>query len=124
MRRVDKKPLKAIDCRGGLGAVLHAALKVGTSILFLSDPMPNVDRKPPKDGLSPVAFYLYVEDCDGAYAHAVEQGLKEVSKPEDMFWGDRTAVAQDEFGYNWTFATHIRDVSPEELEKMIQEMAG
>lgn len=107
----------------GSGKVMHAALRVGTSVLFLQDEIEQFPRKAPK-GSSPAAFYLYVDDCDAAYDRAVKAGMTSMNKPEDAFWGDRTAVVNDPFGYNWTFATHKRDVSMEEMQKAMSAMAG
>ena len=109
----------------GTDLVMHASFKVGNSIMFLSDPVPGTDRKPPKDGPASTAFYLYVADADASYAQALAHGMTAAGNgPEDMFWGDRTAVASDLFGYNWTFATKIRDVSPEEMMEAMKQMGS
>jgi len=107
------------------GIVMHAALQIGSSKVFIGDPMSEVDRQPPPEGtLSSVAFYVYLEDVDAAFKQAVENGMTAIDEePADMFWGDRTAVVQDPYGYNWTLATQIRDVSAEEIEKILQSMA-
>lgn len=107
----------------GTGKVMHAMFKVGNSMMFISDPIPDSDRQPPK-GMSSAAFYVYVEDVDAAYKQAVDAGMKGVSAPEDMFWGDRTAVLYDGFGYNWTLATFQREVSTEEMSEIMSKMAG
>jgi len=107
----------------GTDMVMHGELKIGDSMLFISDPAPGTDREPPAKGtLSSNAFYLYVEDVDAAFSHAVAAGMAGVSEPEDMFWGDRTAVLNDGFGYNWTLACHVRDVSEEEMGEVMKEM--
>lgn len=101
--------------------VMHAAMTVGDSKFFLNDPFPEMGHAPDKEG-SPVGFYLYVEDCDKAYKKAVEGGMKKATAPEDMFWGDRLGSVDDPFGYRWTFATHVRDVSEEELKQAMKAM--
>lgn len=106
----------------GTGTVMHAMFKIGNSMMFISDPVPNSERKPPS-GTASSAFYTYVDDVDVAYAKAVEAGMEGISAPEDMFWGDRTAVLNDGFGYNWTLATFQREVSPEEMSEVMSKMA-
>lgn len=105
----------------GSGKVMHAMMQVGSSRVFLADPNPDWGQKGP-DGTSPVNFYLYVEDPDAAYEKALAGGMVSRAEPEDMFWGDRTAVASDPYGFNWTFATHVRDVSPEEMAEAMKNM--
>lgn len=107
----------------GTDKVMHSMLKIGDSPVFVMDKTPMDERHPPgKDG-SPVSFYLYVEDCDKAYKKAVDAGMTSAAAPEDMFWGDRTAVVADPFGYRWVFATRTREVSPEEMEQAMKQMA-
>lgn len=105
----------------GSDKIMHAALQIGTSVLFVQDEIERFPRKAPK-GTSSCAFFLYVEDCDAAYKRAVDAGMTSQSGPEDMFWGDRTAVVNDPYGYNWTFATHVRDVTEDEMKKAMEGM--
>jgi uncharacterized glyoxalase superfamily protein PhnB len=105
----------------GSEKVMHSALRIGNSALFVQDEIDQFPRKAPKDVAS-AAFYLYVEDCDAAYQRAVEGGMTSQSAPEDAFWGDRTAVVNDPFGYNWTFAHRAREVSPDEMNSALQAM--
>ena len=107
----------------GTDMVMHAMLQVGTSRIFLSDANPDWGKKA-ADGYSPVNFYLYVDDADAAYAKALDAGMTGSAEPEDMFWGDRTAVASDPYGFNWTFATHLRDVTSEEIAEALKTMGG
>ncbi|MDG1417520.1 MAG: VOC family protein [Maricaulis sp.] len=107
----------------GSGIVMHASFKIGDSTLFISDEMPGGPRKAPSGNMSSVAFYLYTKDVDAAFARAKTAGLDAMSEPEDMFWGDRTAVLHDPFGHNWTLATQLRDVSPEEMAETMKNMA-
>jgi PhnB protein len=107
----------------GTDMVMHGELLIGNSMMFISDPAPGTDRQPPVEGeLSSNAFYHYVDDVDTAYARAIEAGMTGVSAPEDMFWGDRTAVLNDGFGYNWTLACHTREVSEEEMAAAMKNM--
>ncbi|WP_350334981.1 VOC family protein [Coralliovum pocilloporae] len=106
----------------GSDSVLHAMLQIGTSTVFVSDPMPGSERRPPQ-GLSPVEFYVYVEDVDAAFSKAMAGGMTSPDEgPMDMFWGDRTAVVHDPYGYVWTLAQHQRDVTPEEIEAAMATM--
>lgn len=107
----------------GSDKIMHAALKVGTSALFVQDEMEQFPRKAPK-GTDSCAFFLYVEDCDKAYERAVKGGMTTQSKPEDMFWGDRTAVVSDPYGFNWTFAHRVRAVSETEMKKAMESMTA
>ena len=83
--------------------------------VMLVDEFPDWNSIGPQDlPNSPVTLHYYVEDIDAAYRKAVEAGARAVMEPQDMFWGDRYGVLRDPFGHNWSMATHIRDVSPEE----------
>ena len=108
----------------GTDLVMHASFKIGTSIMFISDEMPGGPRKAPVDGLASVAFYLHVDDVDAAYKTGIEGGFEGVSEPENMFWGDRTAVLHDPYGYNWTLATRVKEVGPEDMAEAIKNMAS
>lgn len=105
----------------GSDKVMHAGLRIGTSALFVQDELDQFPRKAPT-GTASAAFYLYVDDADAAYRRAVDAGMTSQSAPEDSFWGDRTAVVNDPFGYNWTFAHRVREVSPEEMNRAMEAM--
>ncbi|MCH8504211.1 MAG: VOC family protein [Ectothiorhodospiraceae bacterium] len=110
------------------GKIMHAALRLDGSVLFLSDDFPEfcADNKPssPKAlGGTPVTVHRYVEDCDAAFDRAVKAGATIKMAPEDMFWGDRYGVVVDPFGHAWSLATHVRDVSEEELSEAVAGMA-
>jgi uncharacterized glyoxalase superfamily protein PhnB len=102
--------------------VMHAGMMIGDSRFFLADPGPHDPRHPPGGNGSPVSFYLYVEDCDAAYKKAVAAGMTGAAAPEDMFWGDRTGVAADPFGYRWVLATRVREVSEEDMKAAMAAM--
>jgi PhnB protein len=114
-----KKALGATSelCMPGPGGkVMHAELKIGDSILFLADDFPDMGSCAPS-GPSPVVLSLYVPDCDKIYNQAIAAGATPQMPPADMFWGDRYAKFKDPFGHNWSVATHIEDVPPEEMPK-------
>ena len=100
--------------------VMHAAMTIGTSKIFLGDPGPHDPRMPPGAKGSSVSLYLYVADCDAAYKKAVAAGMTGASAPADMFWGDRTGVVADPFGYRWVLATRMREVSEADMKKAME----
>ena len=105
-------------------AVWHAALKIGNSAVFMADEMPGMSPPAPGPGRpSPVRLWLYVKDCDTAFKRAVDAGAKAAVQPEDMFWGDRCCALKDPFGYEWTLATHIKDMTKEEMRRAGEEFA-
>jgi uncharacterized glyoxalase superfamily protein PhnB len=72
---------------------------------------------------SPVTIHLYVKDADGFVARAVDAGAKITMPLENAFWGDRYGKLEDPFGHHWSVATHVRDVSPEEMQQAMQKMS-
>ncbi len=96
----------------------HAEIKIGTSPIMLGDECVEMDAISPETlGGSPITIMLYVEDVDAMFNAAVAAGAT-VNRPlADQFYGDRTGGLTDPFGHKWYVATHIEDVSHEELEK-------
>ena len=100
------------------GAVAHAEIQIGDSVIMIGDEMPGGnDPSPATVGGSPVALFVYVEDVDDVFKRAMNAGATSVQEPEDHFYGDRVAMFDDPFGHRWNIATHIEDVAPEEMEK-------
>jgi PhnB protein len=100
------------------GRIGHAELKIGESLLMLSDPFPESSTKPPTElGGTSVSIFMYVEDVDAVVQKAVDQGATVTMEVEDQFWGDRFGSITDPFGHNWSIATHIEDLTPEEIEE-------
>lgn len=105
------------------GKIMHAAVRIGDSMIMLVDEMPDWNCLGPNArGGSPVTIHLQVADSDGVFEQAVKAGATVKMPLDDMFWGDRYGIVTDPFGHNWLIATHIRDVSPEEMRKAAQEM--
>ncbi|MFN2387045.1 MAG: VOC family protein [Thermoanaerobaculia bacterium] len=100
------------------GRVGHAELQIGDSRLMLADEYPEMGFRGPKfRGGTSVMLHLYVDDVDTWFARAVAAGAR-VSRPvREEFYGDRTGSLEDPFGHSWSLATHIRDVSEEEMQK-------
>ena len=100
------------------GRIGHAEVEIGDSCVMLADEHPEIGaQSPERFGGSPVSLVLYVPDCDAVYKQAVSAGAKSEREPADQFYGDRMATVLDPFGYRWHIATHIKDVSPEEMQQ-------
>jgi uncharacterized glyoxalase superfamily protein PhnB len=98
--------------------VMHGEVRIGNSMVMISDEMPMADCKSPQSlGGTSVNLFLYVQDVDAMYQRALAAGAKATMPPTDMFWGDRYAKVMDPYGHSWGIATHKLDVTPEEIEK-------
>ena len=105
------------------GRVGHAEIRLGDSLIMLSDEFPEFGGKAPDTlGASPVSLHLYVEDVDAFVTKALEAGAKERQPVMDQFYGDRSGQLEDPFGHLWWVATHKEDVSPDEMQKRVREM--
>ena len=100
------------------GKIGHAELDVGDSVIMLADSNPDMDVRSPKSiGGTPVALHVYVEDADGVFERAMQAGARQLRPVEDQFYGDRSGQFEDPFGHRWNVATHVEDVSPDEMAK-------
>ncbi len=107
------------------GKVGHAEIKVGDSPIMLADEFPEMDfRSPQTLGGTPVNILVYVEDVDALVSRAVDAGAILKRPVADQFYGDRLGVLEDPFGHSWSFATHIADVSPEQMHARAAELAA
>lgn len=105
-------------------SIWHAELRFGDSAMFMNDEMPGMGAPAPAaERPSPASFWIYAPDCDAAYQRAVDAGAKGMRPPEDAFWGDRVATVADPFGYVWTFATHVKDMTEDEMRRAGEEFA-
>jgi len=103
---------------GPNGGIMHAELRIGDSVFMLGEEMPEMGAKGPKAlGGSPVSLYVYVENVDAAWDRAIKAGATSVMPLADMFWGDRTGWLEDPFGHKWALAQHVKDLTPEEIQK-------
>jgi uncharacterized glyoxalase superfamily protein PhnB len=103
-------------------SIMHAMLQFGDSRLMLADEFPQWKSLGPLAiGGTAVTLHLYVEDTDQVYKRAIDAGATSKMAPTDMFWGDRYAQVVDPSGHMWAIATHIKDVSPAEMEKAARE---
>ena len=107
---------------GPPGKIGHAEIKIGDSMIMLSDEMPGGDGKSPKSlGGSTASVFLYVDDVDSVFKQAVAAGAKADMPPQDMFWGERFGKVTDPFGHLWALATHMEDIQPEEMKRRTEE---
>lgn len=105
------------------GKLMHAMVQIGDSPVMLVDEFPDWGSLgPAARGGSSVTMHLYVKDADAAFAQAVAAGCKVVMPLNDTFWGDRYGVLADPFGHTWSIATHIRDMTPEEIQQAMASM--
>jgi PhnB protein len=99
------------------GKVGHAEIKIGDSPIMLADEHPEMNAFSPKTvGGTPVSLMIYVEDVDSIFKRAIELGGTEMKPVQDQFYGDRSGTLTDPFGHVWTVATHMEDLTPEEID--------
>src|SRR5687767_8224173 len=107
------------------GKVGHAELEIGDAVIMLADEHPEMDALGPKSvGGTPVSLHVYVEDADGVFERAIESGAKALQAVEDKFYGDRSGTFEDPFGHHWHVATHVEDISEDEMSKRAAEAAA
>jgi PhnB protein len=104
------------------GKIMHAELQIGSSRIMLADESPQMGHKSPQTlGGSGTGLMLYVNDVDDTFQRAVSGGGKIVQAVKDQFYGDRSGTVADPFGHQWTIATHVEDVTPEEMKRRMDE---
>lgn len=100
------------------GRVGHAEIRIGDSVIMMADEFPEMGARSPQHfGGTPVSILLYFDDVDAVFRRAIAAGATQLKPVQDQFYGDRTGTLKDPFGHQWTIATHIEDVTPEEVEK-------
>jgi PhnB protein len=109
------------------GKIMHAEIQIGNSIIMMNDEVMG-SRSAQTLGGCPISFYAYFEDANAAFKKAISAGAKEIYPITEMFWGDLMGTVEDPFGYKWTIAQHVKDVSPEDMKKgqaeFMKQMAG
>ena len=104
------------------GKVMHAGLQIGDSMLMLNDEAPEFGALSPlSTGGTGVTIHIYTENVDAAFNRAVSAGARVKMPLMDQFWGDRYGIVADPFGHNWSIATHVKDMSPEEMQRAQDE---
>lgn len=108
---------------GPQGKIMYSNLRIGDSSICVVDEVPEWGSLGPKSLKgTPVTIHLYVDDVDAVVATAVAAGANVTMPVADMFWGDRYGMLEDPFGHRWSVATHVRDVSLEEVQQAMQDM--
>jgi len=100
------------------GKLMHAEMEIGDSRIYLADEFPEMGSKSPQTlGGTPIVVHLWVTDVDSAFQRAVGAGAKVLMPVADQFWGDRYGSVVDPYGHQWSIATHVKDMTPEEMQK-------
>ncbi len=106
-------------------SLAHAEIQIGDSIVMLADENREMNFLSPKSiGGTPVSICLYMEDVDTVFQRAIDAGSTQLRPVVDQFYGDRSGTFQDPFGHVWTVATHIEDLTEEELAERMKSMDG
>ena len=107
------------------GKLGHAEFRIGSSPVMMSDEFPEMGVLSPQTlGGVTSSLMIYTPDADALFAQAVAAGCTVLKPLQDQFYGDRSGTVQDPFGHRWTIATHVEDVSPEEIQRRIAGMKG
>jgi uncharacterized glyoxalase superfamily protein PhnB len=108
--------------KGPDGKVMHAELKIGDSVIMLSDEFPEFGSLSPQSvGGSPMGLHIYIENVDAAFDRAVKAGAQVEMPVADQFWGDRYGKLKDPFGHKWSIATHVKDMSADEMKRSMDD---
>jgi PhnB protein len=100
------------------GIVAHAEIRIGDSVIMVSDEWPDGPTKSPTTlGGSTAALFIYTDDVDKLWQRAIDAGADQVFPLELQFYGDKAGRVRDPFGHTWGLAQHVADVSPEEMER-------
>lgn len=106
------------------GRLWHASIRIGDSAVMLVDEAPEWGSLGPKSLKgTPVTIHLYVDDADAWAERAVAAGATLKMPVAEMFWGDRYGQVEDPFGHRWSLATHVRDMTPEEVKAAMPKMS-
>jgi PhnB protein len=104
------------------GKVMHAELKIGDSIIMLSDEFPDFNCLSPQSvGGSSMGLHIYLDGVDAAFDRAVKAGAEVEMPVMDQFWGDRYGKLKDPFGHKWSIGTHVKDMSADEMKRSMDD---
>lgn len=98
------------------GAVGHAEVRIGESVIMLADACPEFPA-------TSAGIHLYLPEVDTVYERALRAGAVSLQPPKDQFYGDRSAVVRDARGNWWCIATHVEDLSDEEMQRRVEATA-
>ena len=96
------------------GTVMHGEMRIGDSVIMMSEAREELEPMP-------IMLYMYVEDVDSVYKKALDFGMESVREPKDEFYGDRSCGVKDHSGNQWWIATHVENLSSEEIQKRTME---
>ena len=105
------------------GVIVHAEIQIGNTIIMLSEEDINYNQSPIRLGGTGVILQIYLEKVDSVFQNALEAGAKEIFPLNDQFYGDRAGRVEDPYGHQWILAQRIKEVSIEDMQKMMEEMA-
>jgi PhnB protein len=103
------------------GTIAHAEIVIGGDVIMISEENPEYNSSPKTLGGNSVNLCVYVPDVDDVMQKAIDNSAELVAAAKDEFYGDRSGRFIDPFGYRWIVATHIKDVSMEEMKKAMDE---
>ena len=104
--------------KGPDGKVMHAELQIGDSVIMIADEFPEFGALSPQaTGGASTQLHIYLDNVDAAYDRAVKAGATVLMPVADQFWGDRYGQLKDPFGHKWSIATHVRDLSADEMKR-------
>lgn len=107
------------------GRLMHAMIRIEGSPVMLVDEHPDWCIVGPKTLKgSPVTIHIFVADVDAAVARAIAAGATIIMPVADMFWGDRYGKIEDPFGHHWSIATHLRDLTAQEIGDAMRRMSA
>jgi PhnB protein len=123
-----KKAFNAVETArlpGPNGKLMYGSIQIGDSTIMLADEFPEHGSFGPKSLKgSSVLIHIYVDNADAFAANAAAAGATITMPVTEMFWGDRYGQLEDPFGHLWSVATHVKDVSPEEMQQAMAKMCG
>ena len=122
-----KKAFGAVEMNRAPGpdgkSIMHAAIKIGDSIVFLNDEFPEMGALSPAGSkATPVTLHLFVEDADKQFQQALAAGAEVVMPLADQFWGDRYGIVRDPSGHQWSIAHHAEDLTPQQMQERMAKM--
>jgi PhnB protein len=108
---------------GPNGRIAHAEIRLGDSVVMLADEHPEMGHRSPQSlGGTGVSLMVYLDAVDDVFKRAIANGAKQLQPLKDQFYGDRSGTLEDPFGHQWTVATHIEDVAPEEMRRRAEKI--
>jgi PhnB protein len=97
------------------GKIMHAEMQLADGVIMMGCPGPDYRNPKRLEGVT-CSLYVYVDGVDAHFEHARKAGAKILEEPADQFYGDRRYGVEDPEGHHWYFATHVRDVAPEDMK--------